>query len=213
MSVLPPNATALDHALDQVDEARFAALPLPVGDVWNPETCPAQLLPWLAWGISIDVWDTDWSEQAKRDAIADAIAAQRRKGTRASLRTVLDRFDPLIEIVEWFEDPINLDPHTFRLELPLSIESGVDYDATLITALLTDIAKVKPLRSHMYAVHRMRAQAAAGLLGAGHEAGHTRLAADAETDAAHDPVWATYLETEDGEPIRLEDDSAYLEAA
>jgi len=213
VSILPPNSTPLERAFDQVEEERLGSLPLPVGDVWNPQTCPAPLLPWLAWGISIDIWDTNWTEPEKRAAIADAIAAQRRKGTRASLRTVLDRFDPLIEIVEWFEDRVNLDPHTFRLELPLSIESAVEYDAALITSLLADIAKVKPLRSHMYAVHRMRAQAAAGLLGAGRDAGHTRLDATADVDAAQDPIWASYLQSEDGEPIRLEDDSGFLEAA
>lgn len=213
MSILPPNATPLDRALDQVELDGLGELPIPIRSVWNPQTCPAQLLPWLAWGISIDVWDTNWSEQVKRDAVAGAIEAQRRKGTRSSLRTVLDRFDPLIEIVEWFEDRQYLDPHTFRLELPLKTVSGVEYDAALVRELLRDIAAVKPLRSHMFAVHRMRAQAHAGLLGAGHDAGFVRLDTEADTTSALDPVWATYLQTEDGEPIRAETSDEFLVAS
>ncbi|NCP18368.1 MAG: phage tail protein I [Erythrobacter sp.] len=213
MTILPPNSTALERKLDLVEQARLAAVPVPIGDVWNPATCPAALLPWLAWGISIDIWDTGWTEQQKRGAIAAAIAEQRRKGTRASLRTVLDRFDPLIEIVEWFEDRENLDPHTFRLELPLKTVSPVEYDTELVAALLRDIAQVKPLRAHMSAVYRMKAQANAWLLGAGWSAGHTRLDADADAEAALDPVWASYLQTEDGEPLRNEATEDFLVAA
>lgn len=209
--LLPPNASAFERAMagsaaDAVD------LDVPVGDVWDPATCPAALLPWLAWGVSIDFWNPAWTEQEKRVAIAEAIEQQRRKGTRASLRAVLDRFDPLIEIVEWFEDRENLDPHTFRLELPLAAETEAEYDEALITALLRDIAAVKPLRAHMFAVHRLRAQAHVGLLGATNVAGAQRLDMAADVDSATDPVWGTFLLTEYGEPVQ-DETGTFLEAA
>ena len=213
MTNLPPNSTALDRALEANEDAALDGLPLPLRDVWNPQTCPTLLLPWLAWGLSIDVWDTNWTEQVKRDAIANAIEAQRRKGTRATLREVLDRFDPLIEIVEWFEDRDVLDPHTFRLELPLATISDVEYDTALVTALLRDIGMVKPLRSHMLAVHRMRSQAYTGLLSAGNESGHVRLTTAADRESAGEPEWASYLQTENGEPIRMESGSEFVVAA
>lgn len=211
MTILPPNITEFERAMDQQAADQFA-LPVPVGDVWNPQTCPVHLLPWLAWGVSIDFWDSDWTEQEKREAIADAIEQQRRKGTPASLRAVLDRFDPLIGLVEWFEDRGNMGPHTFRLELPPPGESDVTYDEDLIAALLRDIAAVKPLRSHMFAVHRLRAQAHVGIVGAANVAMFSRLEATADMDAANDPVWSTYLQTEDGEPLQDEDGN-FLEAA
>src|SRR5690606_33880248 len=130
--------------------------------------------PWLGWGVSVDFWDANWTEAEKRAAIAGAIDAQRRKGTRASLRDVLDRFDPLIQIAEWFEDQVDLDPHTFRLELPLLIETEVEYDTALLAALLRDIAAVKPLRSHMQAVHKLQIQAQAGVLSGGASVGFLR---------------------------------------
>jgi phage tail P2-like protein len=56
---------------------------LPIADLWNPQTCPLPALPWLAWTLSVDTWDTDWTEERKRAITAGAIAAQRRKGSVA----------------------------------------------------------------------------------------------------------------------------------
>lgn len=212
MSLLPPNSSRAELALDSA-VARLSDVPVPIAHLWDPATCPANLLPWLAWGVSIDFWDANWPEAEKRAAIAGAIEAQRRKGTRASLRDVLDRFDPLIQIVEWFDDRVNLDPHTFRLELPLAIETEVEYDTALVSALMRDIAAVKPLRAHMFAVHILQAQAQAGLLSGGASVGFTRFDSPADTEAALDPFWDTLLQTEQGEPIVREPDGAYLEHA
>lgn len=203
MSLLPPNVSPLETALEEAT-ARLSDVPVPLRALWDPETCPAELLPWLAWGVSIDFWDTNWTVAEKRAAVAGAIDAQRRKGTRASLREVLDRFDPMIGLVEWWQDRDTLDPHTFRLELPLAIESEVEYDTALVLALLRDIAAVKPLRSHMLAVQRMHAQAHAGLLSGAMIAGVARLDTTADTQAALDPFWDGLLQTEQGEPILAE---------
>lgn len=210
MTLLPPNASRAELALEGALQ-RLSDVPVPIAHLWDPATCPASLLPWLGWGVSIDFWDPNWTEAEKRAAIAGAIDAQRRKGTRASLREVLDRFDPLIQIVEWFEDRNTLDPHTFRLELPLGIETEVEYDTALVTALLRDIAAVKPLRAHMFAVHSIRAQAHAGVLGGGTSVGLVRRSVPADMEAATDPFWDTLLQTEQGEPIVREEDEAFLE--
>lgn len=211
-TILPPNATRMERALDLVDAARFDPLPIPVADLWNPETCPAQLLPWLAWGVSIDLWETSWTDQVKRDAIAGAIPEQRRKGTKLSVRKALDRIDPLIGLTEWFEDPVNLQPFTFRLDLPDRNTSAIDYDAATIERLLRDIAAVKPLRAHMVASYRIYAQAQLGIVSAIIFGGFARIEAAADDAAAQDPVWSTYLQTENGEPLQTED-GTFLEAA
>ena len=209
--LLPPNATPLERGLESVT-ARLSDVPVPLRDLWNPATCPAHLLPWLGWGLSIDFWDASWTEAEKRVAIAGTIERQRRKGTRASLGEVIDRIDPLIRIVEWFEDRDTMDPHTFRLELPLAADSNVVFDETLVRALLRDIAAVKPLRSHMRVVHKLRADAAAYILSGATIAGLRRLDHIVDLAAPADPAWATYLQTEEGEPVRAPD-GAFLETA
>lgn len=211
MTLLPPQATPLERAVEKGMGA-LAEVPVPIRDVWNPATCPPALLPFLAWGVSIDFWDSAWTEADKRTAIAGAIEAQRRKGTPASLRQVLDRFDPMIGLVEWFEDREQLDPYTFRLELPLRADSEVVYDEDLVLALLRDIAAVKPLRAQMSAVHRLAAQADAWLLGAARLAGLTRLDGFTDLDEPLNPAWANYLQTENGEPIRSAE-GPFLEVA
>lgn len=208
--LLPPNATALEKALSLAPAVSLADVPVAIDSVWNPATCPADLLPWLAWGLSIDIWDSAWSEAQKRAAIADAILFQRRKGTPASLRTVLDRFDPLISIVEWFKDRDTLDPYQFRLELPLLADSAVVYDAALVARILRDIAQVKPVRAHMLAVFRVTAQARAWLISSAACGGLTRLDAAADTATALDPSWGIWLQTEDGEPL-LTEAAEYME--
>lgn len=200
MTLLPPNATPLERALESAIDG-LADLPVPLRDLWNPATCPAALLPFLAWGVSIDFWDRSWSEPAKRAAIAASVEQQRRKGTRASLRAILDRFDPLISLVEWFEDPDTMAPHTFRLDLPLAADSEVTFDSALVDALLRDIAAAKPLRSHMTAVYHLKGQLAAYLLGGSQVVGFSRLDGAADLAVPLDPIWANYLQTEIGEPI------------
>lgn len=212
MTLLPPNATAFERALDAVEAERLGDLPVPIGDVWSPERCPVELLPWLAWGVSIDIWDTAWPEQVKRDAIAGAIDDQRRKGTKLAVRRALDRIDPLIGVTEWFEDPANLEPFTFRLDLPDRNTSEIEYDSDTIGQLLTDIAAVKPLRAHVIASYRIYAQAQLGVVSAMNFGAFGRIDAAADATAAEDPIWLSYLQTENGEPLQAET-GAFLESA
>lgn len=204
MSLLPPNSTATERAIEQAG-SELADVPVPLRSLWDPLTCPAELLPWLGWGLSVDFWSADWTEAEKREVIAATIEAQRRKGTPASLREVLDRFDPLITLTEWWQEKDRMDPHTFRLELPQTSPAVGVYDQDTIDALLRDIAAVKPLRAHMFVVTRLQAQARAGLLAGGIVAGVVRLDMFADTDSALDPAWDAYLQTADGEPLQAED--------
>lgn len=212
MNLLPPNSSQFERALDALEADALAAIPVPVGDVWSPARCPAALLPWLGWGLSIDIWDSNWNEAERRAAIGSAIEDQRRKGTRAALRRALDRIDPLIEITEWFEDPANLEPYTFRLDLPDRNTSPIDYNEATISTLLRDIAAVKPLRAHVIASYRIRALAQVGLVSAVIWGGIGRFEFEADTATAEDPVWTTYLQTQDGEPLQ-DEAGAFLIAA
>lgn len=87
-SLLPPNATAQERAIEAAI-ARMVDVPVPIGDLWSPEKCPAELLPWLAWAFGVDEWETDWPEEAKRAAIRDSVAIHRKKGTVWAIRRVL----------------------------------------------------------------------------------------------------------------------------
>lgn len=208
-TLLPPFTSPTVRQIEQAT-ARIGDVGLPLADMWRADLCPVEFLPWLAWGLSIDFWDPDWTEVQKRNAIAATLALQMRKGTPASLRAVLDRFDPLINLVEWFDANPRLDPHTIMLELPSPDDSAVVYDQALITALLRDIAQVKPVRVHMKAVHRLIASAGLWLEGAAWLATFIRV--EGVADETAEPEWFDYLQTETGEPITAPD-GTFLETS
>ncbi|TMP30384.1 phage tail protein I [Pseudoalteromonas rubra] len=71
--------------------------------IWDPMLCPASLLPWLAWAMSVDEWDETWSETLKRRVICDAFAVHQYKGTPYALQKALDSLNIATEIKEWWQ--------------------------------------------------------------------------------------------------------------
>lgn len=200
-SLLPPNATLLERALE-AGGTRIVDVQAPA-DIDDPMTCPADLLPWLAWGLSVDTWDADWSEADKRAAIAGSIELHRRKGTRMSVETVLHRFDRLAWLVEWHEAAPRRPAHTFDVVVPMVVRGvaagGRRATAAFADAIIREIARVKPLREHMRLVQRITAAGAVGIEGVVRAVSYTRTDAAMTIDTS--PSWATFLQTEDGEPI------------
>ena len=210
-SLLPPNATSGERALEQ---AMRAGIDLSaVGTLWNPATCPADVLPFLAWGLAISHWDADWSEAEKRAAIADAIPFHQRKGTRAAVEEILARFHPLLAIVEWHEANPRREPHTFEVRAPAGPD-GIDASfltTETATAIIRDVAAAKPLRAHFDFVFALETQAALWMAGGFMAGTINRADYDAVLDESRD--WDAVLQTEDGEPVRTEDGTDFLETA
>ena len=86
--LLPRNATALEKRLDTLNASRLD-LEVHINDVWNPYTCPIAFLPYLAAAFSVDYWDEEWSEEAKREVVAKSIKVHRHKGTAGALKDML----------------------------------------------------------------------------------------------------------------------------
>lgn len=100
-TLLPPNASAAEIGLDRTAAARLGNLQPSVSTLWNAETCPDQLLPYLAWAVAVDEWDNGWGTDRKRAVIRQAPAIQRQKGTPAAIRNALATLgQPDAEIVE-----------------------------------------------------------------------------------------------------------------
>lgn len=87
-TLLPPNATAAEHRIEQAT-ARLGSLPVTLRELWKVDTCPDNLLPWLAWALQVDVWDPAWSDETQRSVISGAIDVHRRKGTMWSIKRAL----------------------------------------------------------------------------------------------------------------------------
>lgn len=114
--ILPPNATSMERAVLAAELARFAIVdPTVIATIWNPATCPAPLLPWLAQGVSVDVWSDAWPETQKRAVIAASPIVHRLKGTIGAVRRALAAFDLETRVVEWWQDGSRRG--TFRIEI------------------------------------------------------------------------------------------------
>lgn len=146
--LLPPNSTALEQRLAAVG-ATTADLPVIIRDLWSPEACPLELLPWLAWAWSADEWSDTWSERQKRDVVKGAIAVQRRKGTIGAVRESLAALGLSIRVQEWFNQTPQAAPYTFNVYVETSQASVTQPD--MLRALAV-IERTKNLRSHLASV-------------------------------------------------------------
>jgi hypothetical protein len=86
--LLPPNSTPLERALSG-PTGRLTAIGTPVDAVWRWDQCPDDLLPWLAWAMSVDFWDEDWTPERKRNLIRESFELHRKKGTLYGIKRYL----------------------------------------------------------------------------------------------------------------------------
>lgn len=101
-TLLPPFRGQAEQGLTQAVADQFP-VSAPNRELWNPLTCPAELLPYLAWGLSVDYWDPLWPEDVRRAVIADSVRAHRHKGTIGAIRRALRCLGADCQIDEWWQ--------------------------------------------------------------------------------------------------------------
>ena len=146
-SLLPPNATRAEQAIEATC-VRISEVATPQRVLWDPDLCPLELLPWLAFALSIDAWKSDWPEHVKRARIRSAIEIQRRKGTALSVRQVVAAFGGSVQLKEWWQMEPRGVPHTFEMVLTLSGEGGETATAQFVNDVIAEVSRTKPVRSH-----------------------------------------------------------------
>lgn len=134
---LPLNSTPLELA---VEAANYEETLIPLRSLYNADTCPEHLLPYLASAWSVDRWNNNWAPEAKRTAIRSAYDVHARKGTIGSLRRVVEPLGYLIDVVEWFDTVPEGVPGTFALEVGLN-DAGITEELYEELAWLIDDAR------------------------------------------------------------------------
>ncbi|MFA5495171.1 MAG: phage tail protein I [Porticoccaceae bacterium] len=113
MTLLPPNKTALEARLAET-LADATALPVNHHSLWNPATCPLNILPWLAWAVGVVEWSAEWPEQQQRAVVAAALERRRRLGNVTSTQEAIENLGlPGLLFSEWFSYGGN--PATYRI--------------------------------------------------------------------------------------------------
>ncbi|CAH5183511.1 phage tail protein I [Serratia marcescens] len=142
-TLLPPSAGAWMRHTETVT-ARLSAITVALRTLWTPTACPVELLPYLAWALSVDRWDKNWPAEKKIAAIQQSYWQHRRKGTRAAVRRVIESMGFSATFAEWFDTGDR--PGTFRLEIDVN-EVGIT-EKTL-AELNRLVADAKPVSRHM----------------------------------------------------------------
>jgi phage tail P2-like protein len=88
-NILPSNATKLERAAVEALFERLEELDLVLETLWNPMTCPPELLPHLAWSLSADEWDATWPENTQRSYLAAWPQIVRKKGLLVAVERAL----------------------------------------------------------------------------------------------------------------------------
>ena len=163
-SLLPPNTTVLERAVEAAD-AQLLDMPMVHHLLLNPYTCPAKFFPFLAWTVSVDTWSSEWPEHIKRARIASSFQIQRHKGTAQSIADVVASFGGQVQIREWWETEPKGPPHTFELLLTLTGQGGQEATAAFIDQVMAAVTRAKPVRSHFTFTQGINAEAAVAVFG------------------------------------------------
>lgn len=142
-SLLPPGSSALERRMAQACSG-ISGLKVPLRDLWNPDTCPVNFLPYLAWAFSVDRWDESWAESVKRKVVKDAFYIHQHKGTVSAIRRVVEPLGYLIRVIEWWKS--NDVPGTFRLDVGV-LDTGITEE--MYHELERVIADAKPCSRHL----------------------------------------------------------------
>lgn len=160
-SLLPHNATSPERALEAVTGPAQLP-PVLLRAIWDPESCPVELLPWLAYAFSVDVWDPQWAAEDKRAVIACSAQVHRHKGTVQSVQAALKSAGygdaEVIERYGWefydgtathdggttYAEPDHWAEYRVKLARPITIDQ-----ANQVRAILRDVA---PIRCHLKAL-------------------------------------------------------------
>ena len=143
--------------------------------LWSPSDCPENLLPWLAWQLSLDSWSTDWPIAIKRERVRRALDIARRKGTAESVRSVVESFGGAVAIREWWQKDTPATPHTFDLVLTLPGFNGAPVTAAFVDSVIAEVRRTKPVRSHFTFTQGIKAEGAIGLVAVARPTIYARL--------------------------------------
>lgn len=88
--VLPNNATEYERVMASMVERLLEIDADEIRHLWDPWRCRIDLLPYLAWSLSVDIWVPEWPEVTKRRAVARALEMHQLKGTEEGIRRYLE---------------------------------------------------------------------------------------------------------------------------
>lgn len=171
LQAIQPSATPYEKSfIASLD--RYLNIPSEdIKTLWNPDTCPASHLPWLAWTFGVDFWDPNWPEATKRSVIKAAPEVHRKKGTVYALKKAIDALNYGAQVTEWFQ--YSGEPYRFRVSIdaPLNEEFHTDTARALYRTAIAS----KNVRSYLDSVRVNRPPVTGAVYVGGVTRSHIRI--------------------------------------
>ena len=142
-SLLPANSRPLEHALAGAT-AKLEPIPVPFDTIWDVDTAPDSLLPYLAYACSVDEWNDNWTDDTKREVIKNSLWVHERKGTLGAVKRALLAMKYDATVIEWFQKSPRGKAGTFSVEVHPT--TGIIADNILQIRAVIDA--VKRLSAH-----------------------------------------------------------------
>lgn len=159
-SLLPPNATPEERALEQV-MAHVGDEPIDLRTVKNFDLCPVSVIPALAWEMGVTYWEDTWTEDQRRSALKSAAAVNKLRGTTGAVKRALKAVGRPIDVIQWYADTPVGAPYTFRV-----VVNGYNVTADELQLIVRQVADAKNGRSYMSDI-RIGSQTVTGNIYAG----------------------------------------------
>ena len=135
-SLLPPSASALERRLEQAMGRYPVDRELGIDTLWDPQRCPAALLPWLAWALGVRRWDPSWSVAVQRAVTAASVDLHRIEGTTAALRALLDALGAVYTLTEKYGG------HPYRVGLTIWNQGAIAVSEPVLRGHIEDVIRL-----------------------------------------------------------------------
>jgi phage tail P2-like protein len=92
-SLLPLNRSQLEIAIEQALTSEQISTHdhiKTMQSISSPFLAPTEFLPWLAWSVSVDEWNSNWVESVKREVIAQSRTLHTHKGSVWAVKKALE---------------------------------------------------------------------------------------------------------------------------
>jgi phage tail P2-like protein len=100
-SILPDNSTALERALEHAVATALARKQSVFPNLWNPNTVPTHLLPWLAEAMGVLEWDSAAPQAEQRATLANVWQQYRHGGQRRGINKAIEPLGFNAELRPW----------------------------------------------------------------------------------------------------------------
>ena len=113
---------------------------------------PENVIDLLAWQWHVDFYEPELPIETKRELVLDSIKWHRKKGTKAAIRSALEKLGFVPTIKEWFEPELEgTEPHSFSVRGYYKDDHvNVDFLGEDTEGILTRIIEItKPARSKL----------------------------------------------------------------